>query len=126
MFCFRVHVEISPGDSLHVILLNANFQPTIQGKYDQDPHHCFLEIDENQGLVILHPDCLISPTRIAEACDCMRKSVLAHRQMSVLSPAAVLGSLRHSFIEVKDMYLLCMMMPVLALSDICFAVAYRN
>eukprot|EP00981_Chlorochromonas_danica_P008994 scaffold2392_cov166-Ochromonas_danica.AAC.10 len=94
-----VHVDISPGDSLHVILLNANFQPTIQGKYDQDPHHCFLEIDENQGLVILHPDCLISPTRIAEACDCMRKSVLAHRQMSVLSPPAVLGSLRHSFIE---------------------------
>ena len=61
----------------------------------------FARIDNNKGLLILHPDMLISPTKIAEAIGCARRGVISERVKTLgsFSKPAVLGNLRHSFIE---------------------------
>jgi len=61
-------------------------------------------IDNESGLIIVHPDVLISPTRIVESCACIRRSVLSDRVRSFggYSYAASLGNLKHMFIEVRN------------------------
>ena len=63
----------------------------------------YARIDNDRGLFVLHPDLLISPTKIAEAIGCVRRGVISERVKSLggFNKAAVLGNLRHSFIEVR-------------------------
>jgi DNA replication factor Dna2 len=63
----------------------------------------YARIDNERGLFVLHPDLLISPTKIAEAIGCVRRGVISERVKSLggFNKAAVLGNLRHSFIEVR-------------------------
>jgi hypothetical protein len=66
-----------------------------------------ISVTDAWGLVIIHPDILISPTKIAESCSCTRRSVISDRVRSFgsISAPAVLGNLKHAFIEVnKSVY----------------------
>jgi hypothetical protein len=60
-------------------------------------------IDNHRGVIIVHPDVLISPTKVAEGISCVRRGVISERVKSFggTSLPAVLGNLRHSFIEVN-------------------------
>jgi hypothetical protein len=59
-------------------------------------------IDNKKGLLVLHPDTMISPTRIADSCSCMRRSVISEKIKSFgnASTAGALGNLKHSIVEV--------------------------
>ena len=59
-------------------------------------------VNNNRGLVIVHPDVLISPTKVAESRSCLRRVVLTDRIRSFgdLSAPAVMGNLKHAYIEV--------------------------
>ena len=59
-------------------------------------------ITNHWGLVIVNPDILVSPTKIAESRSCMRRAVLTDRIRSFgdISAPAVMGNLKHAFIEV--------------------------
>ena len=65
----------------------------------------YASVDNERGLFVLHPDLLISPTKIAEAIGCVRRGVISERVKSLggFNKAAVLGNLRHSFIEVRGL-----------------------
>jgi hypothetical protein len=73
-----------------------------------------ININETFGLVIHFPDILISPTRIVEACQCVRKSIISERaKASHLvdvgdSIHAIMGTLKHDFIEVSFIILIDM------------------
>lgn len=60
-----------------------------------------LQVNNTHGVLIVFPDIYISPTKVAESCSCLRRSVLSERFKSfgMSSTVAVLGKLRHSFIE---------------------------
>jgi hypothetical protein len=70
-------------------------------------------ITDQRGLVITHPDILISPTKIAESCNCIRRGVLTDRIRSFgdIAAPAVLGNLKHAFIEVRPQ--ICVLLLVL-------------
>ena len=61
-----------------------------------------LEVDGHRNLLVLRPDVLVSPTRVAEVCDCVRRCVVSERTKGVgagTGTAATLGNLKHEFIE---------------------------
>jgi hypothetical protein len=68
-------------------------------------HDNTLRVDGTKGLVIMHPESLVTPTRIAESCSCLRRAVLSERVRGLdggLSGIpAVMGNLKHLFIEVS-------------------------
>lgn len=57
--------------------------------------------DNRHGLVIAHPDVLVSATSIADSHTCMRKSVLQDRvrATSSLSKALIYGSILHALLQ---------------------------
>lgn len=61
-----------------------------------------IRVTDQCGLLVVHPDVLISPTKVAESRSCMRRAVLTDRIRSFgdISAPAVLGNLKHAFIEV--------------------------
>ena len=58
-------------------------------------------IDNQQNMVILHPDQLISATVVADSFGCMRRAVLQDRvkATSDASPALVYGTLLHEIFQ---------------------------
>jgi len=60
-------------------------------------------VSDTHGLLVVHPDVLVTPSRISEACTCSRRAVISDRIRGLsggLSGApAVLGSLKHQLIE---------------------------
>lgn len=60
-----------------------------------------VNIDDAHGLIILHPDVLISPTRVTDSINCIRKGVLSDRVACLggSSTHAVLGTAKHRVIE---------------------------
>jgi DNA replication ATP-dependent helicase Dna2 len=64
-----------------------------------------MRITSQQGLVIVLPDILVSPTKIADACSCMRRAVISTRLRGLnckSNSSAALGNLKHQFIEVSQ------------------------
>ncbi|KAJ1954885.1 DNA replication endonuclease-helicase Dna2, partial [Dispira parvispora] len=58
-------------------------------------------LDNNHGLVVLHPDCLISSTHLANAFVCLRRSVLQDRVIlpRETNTALLYGSLLHRLLQ---------------------------
>lgn len=58
-------------------------------------------INNTFGILVMHPDVLISPTKVAESCSCIRRGVISDKVRSFggSSAAAVGGNLKHAFIE---------------------------
>lgn len=65
----------------------------------EDHRRCV--IDNNQNMLILHPDQLISSTVVADSFSCMRRAVLQDRvkATSDLSPALVYGTILHEIFQ---------------------------
>ncbi|XP_058104199.1 DNA replication ATP-dependent helicase/nuclease JHS1 isoform X2 [Magnolia sinica] len=77
---------IGPGDTLNVI-----------GEFD-DQGKCIVDRDDN--LVIIHPDILVSGTRVAASFTCPRRTVLDERlKCSEHSTAALIGTLLHQIFQ---------------------------
>lgn len=76
----------------------------ISGEYIHQGRIASTEIvvDGDSGLFIVHPDILIAPTKISESISCARRGVISERVKSFgeSSEAAVMGCLKHSFMEV--------------------------
>eukprot|EP00736_Rhodelphis_marinus_P010559 Rmarinus@m.29999 len=78
--------EVSPGDYVNV------FSDTWSNG------ECI--VDDNKGLIVIHPDCLVSGTRISESFTCLRRAFLSARAPEQGSSAACLyGVMLHSLFE---------------------------
>ena len=93
-------VSISGGDVFHVILLNElSFHNASYGGIMMHKEQAII-VDDTTNLLICFPDLLLSPSKIIDSLLCSRKSLLSSRfPGSLPSSAAVLGSLKHEFIE---------------------------
>ncbi|KAH7849649.1 hypothetical protein Vadar_020933 [Vaccinium darrowii] len=81
-----VYSVIAPGDTIHVI-----------GKFD-DQGKCDVNCDQNY--IIVHPDVLVSGTRVASSFSCPRRTVLDERlKCSEQSVAALTGTLLHQIFQ---------------------------
>ncbi|CBI16748.3 unnamed protein product, partial [Vitis vinifera] len=77
---------IAPGDTIHVI-----------GKFD-DQGKC--DVDHDNNFLIVHPDILVSGTRVAASFSCSRRTVLDERlKCSEHSTAALIGTLLHQIFQ---------------------------
>ncbi|KAL6843952.1 hypothetical protein ACP4OV_026523 [Aristida adscensionis] len=80
------HSLIAPGDTVNVI-----------GEFDKEGK-CIVDHDSN--LVIVHPELLISGTRVASSFHCPRRSVLDDRLKSnEYSTSALIGTLLHQVFQ---------------------------
>lgn len=88
--------EVAGGDVLHVLDICSD--ETDDALWTEESEYV---VSNSSGLLVVHPELLISPTRIAEACGCVRRSVLSERVRSLSGPntAAVLGKVKHDFVE---------------------------
>ena len=124
----RYDTRIVGGDIFHIIDFNMEmflsrtathtvsiFTHTDVTMQEEDINSIYAKIDNENGLLVQHPDMLISPTRIADAIGCVRRGVISERGKALggFSKPAVLGNLRHSFIEVKITMLLNVMLMML-------------
>jgi DNA replication ATP-dependent helicase Dna2 len=82
-----VDTQVSPKSFVHVI---GDFQPTGQ---------CI--VDNNQNILILHPDQLISATVVADSFTCMRRAVLQDRVKATSEASAplVYGTILHEIFQ---------------------------
>ncbi len=73
----------------------------IAGQSHSGNYQVLAVIDNQRGVCIVHPDIMVTPTRISEAVSCERRAVLTERGTAggVSGEAATLGSVKHSFIE---------------------------
>ncbi|CAH1416109.1 unnamed protein product [Lactuca virosa] len=77
---------IAPGDTVHVI-----------GEFN-DEGKC--DVNHDKGYLIVHPDILVSGTRVAGSFSCPRRTVLDERLKSnEQSAAALLGTLLHQLFQ---------------------------
>ena len=115
---FRLHrryeADISGGDIFNYIAVGESNRP---GNYlldaDNDMDSCEMSVDVHllgvvtaqSGLLILHPDTLVTPSRISDALSCARKGVLSDRVRSYdgVGMAGTMGTVKHAFIEVRIM-----------------------
>ncbi|KAL5799099.1 hypothetical protein ACOSQ2_003919 [Xanthoceras sorbifolium] len=77
---------IAPGDTVNVV-----------GEFD-DQGKC--NVDRDNNLVVVHPDILVSGTRVAASFNCPRRTVLDERlKGSEQSTAALIGTLLHQIFQ---------------------------
>ncbi|KAL5560584.1 hypothetical protein UlMin_036795 [Ulmus minor] len=77
---------ISPGDTVNVI-----------GEFD-DQGRC--DVNREQNFVVVHPDLLVSGTRVAASFNCPRRTVLDERvKCTEHSSAALIGTLLHQIFQ---------------------------
>ncbi|CAM6033109.1 unnamed protein product [Sphagnum compactum] len=82
-----LHTSVRPGDTVNVI-----------GEFGSDGT-CVL--DHNQNLLVVHPDLLISGSRVGGSFGCARRAVLDERiKSSDLSMPALLGTMLHQLFQV--------------------------
>ncbi|CAM9906686.1 unnamed protein product, partial [Discosporangium mesarthrocarpum] len=118
--------EVEPGDVVHVVFLvrdgpappgaglkargkgggkgggEGGKETTGRGGAGAGPGAAAIVVDNTSGsLLVLQPDILVSPTRVADAILCRRKVVLQSRVSSDAAHgrAAVLGTLKHELFE---------------------------
>ncbi|XP_030966740.1 DNA replication ATP-dependent helicase/nuclease JHS1 isoform X1 [Quercus lobata] len=77
---------VAPGDTVNVI-----------GEFD-DQGKC--DVDRDNNFIIVHPDVLVSGTRVAGSFSCPRRTVLDERvKCSEYSTAALIGTLLHQIFQ---------------------------
>lgn len=71
---------------------------------NEQMHFSDTSAESGELLLIVHPDILISPTKVAESCSCIRRSVISEKAKgfgSTSSSAAVMGNVKHALTEVS-------------------------
>jgi hypothetical protein len=78
---FRYDTDIAGGDSLQVINIGDTDRPfchkLCKNKIFDSSQSLteYITVSSNHGIVIMHPDILITPSRIAESIGCTRKGL---------------------------------------------------
>ena len=93
------HTECEPGDTVHLCSLSSRYETGLPVILHSNPPQ---GSDLNDDLVlIVHPDTLVTPTNISETVSCVRRAVLKMRLGSsgLSSEAAILGTMRHELFE---------------------------
>lgn len=92
--------EVKPGEVVHVIF------PVGEGVSDREVEEMLTSahvvVNNGSGrFLVVHPDVLVSPTKVADTVLCNRKAVLQSRLASDASKSkpAVLGNLKHELFE---------------------------
>ncbi|GFR43783.1 hypothetical protein Agub_g4899 [Astrephomene gubernaculifera] len=81
---------VKPGDTVNIV----------GGRFVADPTCPSVEVSGNQGLLVLHPDVLLSGTTICTAIRCSRQAWLQERVASGAGgEAALLGSMLHELLQ---------------------------
>jgi len=96
------HVQCQVGDVIHLCSLSGNYITDASALPILLHSHPPANSDPDDDLVlVLHPDELISPTLVSEAVKCPRLAVLQSRLGStgLSSKPAVIGTLRHELFE---------------------------
>lgn len=98
--------EVEPGDVAHVLFpVGAGDQRAasidIDGEEDMLRSRHVVVDNASGRLLVVHPDILVSPTKVADTVTCNRKAVLQSRLASDASKSkpAVLGNLKHELFE---------------------------
>jgi DNA replication ATP-dependent helicase Dna2 len=80
--------RVDAGDFVHVT-----------GAFDPDSGTCL--VDNAANMIVVHPDCMLTGTRVADSFDCARKAVLSDRfsQSSGPSFAMLQGTMVHELFE---------------------------
>lgn len=113
----RCEINVLGGDIFNVVNIGESSRPENIKSLNNSRHRnqsalALGDIAADRGtrivrsadrLFIIHPDVLVTPSKISEACHCPRKGVLSDRVRSIemSSPAATLGSIKHVFMEVS-------------------------
>jgi hypothetical protein len=113
----RFETEISGGDSFYIADISERQSPSWglaqktgpgpAAANDAPPNngdgYPQTAVGPCEGLLILHPEILVTPSRVSESVGCVRRGVLSDRVRSYGTPSqpATMGSLKHSFIEVR-------------------------
>ncbi|BGP19447.1 hypothetical protein JCM10213_006267 [Rhodosporidiobolus nylandii] len=86
-----IETPVETGDTVNFI---GSFDPSLA----TEPA---LTLNRSDGLLVLHPDILVSSTKIADSTNCTRKAVLTEliRTVGGLSPALVYGNMLHSLMQ---------------------------
>lgn len=86
---------VSGGDVFHVVFL------TVDGMNEHGLKASdVIYVSDTAFLFIVHPDLLIAPSKLSDSISCARRGVLNERsKLSGSSKAAVLGNIKHEFIE---------------------------
>lgn len=94
--------EVCCGDIFHILFFNRLAFESNQVQWTDYLVNRVIRIDKSFGIFILHPDILISPTKIVESNTCARRGVISEHLKSFgnVASSAVIGNLKHSFIEV--------------------------
>ena len=90
------HTKCQVGDIIHIC--------SISGKYGTDVSQVPIELNTTGGnddlVLIVHPDTLLTPTTISDSVSCLRRAVIQNRYGSDgLSKAALVGQMRHALFE---------------------------
>ena len=96
------YTKCSPGDVIHLISISGQYATDITAlPAVLDSVHASNESNQDDLMLVIHPDELVTPTLISEAVTCPRLSVLQHRLGStgLSARSAVIGTLRHDLFE---------------------------
>lgn len=82
-----ITLEFKVNDVIHIIL--------------SKPGDSFQLVDKNHNLLIWHPDTLLSSTRIADAVDCKRKSIINQKfnGPGIISVPFIIGNITHALFQ---------------------------
>lgn len=71
------------------------------GDFDFDTPGKTLSVNRSQGLLILHPDILVSSTKVADSSQCTRKALLQEiiRSTSAPTPSLAFGNMLHELMQ---------------------------
>jgi len=91
------HTDVLPGDAIHLVSISGRWRTdlaALPAVLHSDPPRGSTEDDL---VLVLRPDLLLSPSAIGAAMGCRRRAVIQHRLGSGTMSAvpAVLGTLRH-------------------------------
>lgn len=99
------HSPCEAGDIIHICSLSGHKKTgveTLPLELNTLHHNESSDAESSDDLVmVVHPDCLVTPTQISDAVDCPRKTVLNYRLGSkvMTTKAAIVGQMRHDLFE---------------------------
>jgi hypothetical protein len=98
------HTPVSHGDVVHLCSVSGRFRTDVQALPIVLHNPAPPGSDNDDLVLVIHPDILMTPTTISETVTCSRRAVLKSRigSTGLSSKAALFGTMRH------DLFGLCM------------------
>ena len=77
------HLTVEAGDVIQILdfrdcdVVDGKEQSTFDGSSPGSSIYADIVVDNHRGLLVLHPDILVSPTRVSESVSCSRRGVIS-------------------------------------------------